>query len=184
VRHLWPWGLLASAFVAVALPACAGPSRERPPARASLAAATLADERPRATTRSPARGDVADLIVATEGLRTFGLAIEMTRMGRVLREAGPFVVFAPTDDAFLAAGADTLSPLFATRPAMATLVMHHTLATGSPAAGWNRSMDTGFHHVTRDRGTFVIDGCEGGPPLLASNGIVVPVRCVLLPTGQ
>jgi len=65
------------------------------------------------TSPAPATADIVDTLAADGRFATLITALEAAGLDEALRGAGPFTVFAPTDDAFAALPAGTLDELLA-----------------------------------------------------------------------
>jgi uncharacterized surface protein with fasciclin (FAS1) repeats len=147
-----------------------------------------------ATDRSAAR-QPADLIAtATESgsLKTFVRAVRAAGLGGVLRGAGPFTVFAPSDSAFEKVSAATLELLLdpVNRPALESILKHHVVAGRLDAASALRA-----GRVTTLAGTVLSIGLEGGRlevdaakvtsnDLDSSNGVIHVIDTVLRPPAS
>lgn len=144
--------------------------------------------------------DLVDLVVNTEALSTLEEAVIKTGLDPVLRQTGPFTVFAPTDDAFVALfnllGDDYNSiDDFDTEEEIALLtdiLLYHVLPvevlSASLAEGTVATALEGNELSVIPQGdTFVIgDATQAianitGPDILALNGVAHTVNKVLLP---
>tara|TARA_R110002051_G_scaffold325867_1_gene432551 strand:+ start:83869 stop:86355 length:2487 start_codon:yes stop_codon:yes gene_type:complete len=145
--------------------------------------------------------NLVDVVVNTEALSVLEAAVIKTDLVATLSSAGPFTVFAPTDDAFVAlleALGDDYTSLddFDTADEIALLrniVLYHVIpnaeiAEGDLAAG---SVGTAFEgnslEVVASGGSFVIgdastvDATITGTDIFASNGVAHTIDKVLLP---
>ena len=77
-----------------------------------------------------AQGTVADVAVGNENFSTLVTALKAADLVGVLQSAGPFTVFAPTNDAFAKIDSNTLSFLLepANKAALANILTYHVVA--------------------------------------------------------
>ncbi len=130
---------------------------------------------------------VVGTAMATEGFETLVTAIQAAGLVDELKGAGPFTVFAPTDDAFAALPAGTLDSLLADPDALAEILLYHVVSGETLAA----DISDGQEVVTLqgDLVTFVIDGDTvtindatiTATDIAASNGVIHVIDTLLLP---
>ena len=99
----------------------------------SGASATQAPATPAAATpgTSPSAAAMGDIVATAKAADTFGTLLEAaTAAGLVetLQGAGPFTVFAPTDDAFAALPAGALDKLLADPEALKQVLLYHVVS--------------------------------------------------------
>jgi uncharacterized surface protein with fasciclin (FAS1) repeats len=73
---------------------------------------------------------IADLVQVARGAEIFTTllaAVEAADLTETLKMDGPYTVFAPTDDAFLAVDPDALSALLADKEALAAVLTYHVV---------------------------------------------------------
>ena len=114
--------LLAILPLALVVAACSS-TASATPAPATPAAATPA--------ASPSTAAMGDIVATAKAAGTFGtLLTAATAAGLVetLQGAGPFTVFAPTDDAFAALPAGALDKLLADPEALKQVLLYHVVS--------------------------------------------------------
>lgn len=143
----------------------------------------------------PPSQTVAELIDENADLETFQVALQATETGAALAGRGPFSVFAPTDDAFDAlfeAEGITANDLLASDD-LSEILDYHIVAAAISAPdledGDRFTTEQGGELEARiDGGIISLIGAQNtvrviGPPLSASNGVLLVVDDVLLPEG-
>lgn len=171
--------LAALASVTLLLSACGSDSKTET-APTSTAAAP--------TTAAPAAGakDIVDTAVAAGSFKT--LADLLTKAGLVdtLKGAGPFTVFAPTDEAFAKVDKATLDKLGANVDALKKVLTYHVVAGKVMAAdvkagpvktveGSEATLAVAGGKVTIDKANVV------QTDIAASNGVIHVIDAVILP---
>ena len=138
----------------------------------------------------PAQKSIAELAAATPDLSLLSAAIEHAGLSATLSGAGTFTVFAPTNDAFTAAGLGTVDLINAQDPdALAAILLYHTLGSIVPAsavpAGPNAAvatLNTASIYLTKNTsGVFVNGTPVTAADVSASNGVVHIIGRVLIP---
>ena len=139
-----------------------------------------------------AAGDIIDVASTTEGFSTLTAAVTAAGLVDTLKGAGPFTVFAPTDDAFALLGKQTLSSLLTDegRPTLARILKHHVVVGRFEArdlvnresietlAGTSLPLATARGRLLVDEA--VVETANVG----ASNGIVHIIDRVLVPVAE
>jgi uncharacterized surface protein with fasciclin (FAS1) repeats len=133
---------------------------------------------------------VIDAAAEHGGFTTLAAAIEAAGLTDALSGAGPFTVFAPTDDAFSALPDGALDALLRpeNRSALASVLQHHVVS------GSVRSGDISPGEVSSLAGTPLVLALDGAkvtvdgatvttPDIAAANGVVHEIDRVLLPPG-
>jgi uncharacterized surface protein with fasciclin (FAS1) repeats len=134
-------------------------------------------------------GTIVEVASATEGFATLVAAVEAAGLVDTLNSAGPFTVFAPTDEAFAALPAGVLDALLLpenketlakilTYHVVAAMVMSSDVTDGDVATveGQKIKLST-MGGVTVNGATVVI------PDVSASNGVIHAIDAVILPPG-
>lgn len=132
-------------------------------------------------------GTIVEVASATEGFATLVAAVEAAGLVDTLNSAGPFTVFAPTDEAFAALPAGVLDALLLpenketlakilTYHVVAAMVMSSDVTDGDVATveGQKIKLST-MGGVTVNGATVVI------PDVSASNGVIHAIDAVILP---
>ena len=130
---------------------------------------------------------VADTIAADPSLSTLNGLVRSAGLTETLKSAGPFTVFAPTNDAFKAVPAKTLEALGKDAVALRGVLTYHVLASKVMAADVkNGKVKTvnGADLELSKAGDFVTVGesaIVSKANVIASNGVVHVIDAVQLP---
>jgi uncharacterized surface protein with fasciclin (FAS1) repeats len=131
---------------------------------------------------------VVDIIVNSPDHDTLEAAVIAAGLEDDLSGAGPFTVFAPTDEAFKALPAGTLETLLADPTgALADILLYH-VASGKVMSGDlsdGQMIPTLFGKEVKvkinDDGVFINDSKVNAADIQADNGVVHVINAVLLP---
>ena len=140
-----------------------------------------------ATTSTPV--SVADTVAATPQLSTLNDLIAKAGLAGMLKEAGPFTVFAPTNEAFAKVPAKTMSEL-ATDPTKLKAVLAYHVVPGKIMAAdvknGNVKTANGANAALSKSGEFVTveDAVVEHADIMATNGVVHMVDSVLMPPAR
>lgn len=138
------------------------------------------------TQMAPAAKDIVATAQATPDLSTLVTAVKAAGLVETLQGAGPYTVFAPTNEAFDALGADTLKTLTTTKTDdLKKVLLNHTVAGSVMAADLSDGQK--IETVGGKTLTVKIDGDKvtvGGatvtqPDVEASNGVVHVIDTVI-----
>jgi uncharacterized surface protein with fasciclin (FAS1) repeats len=138
---------------------------------------------------SPAPKTIADTAAANPQLSTLNRLINDAGLTDTLRGAGPYTVFAPTDDAFKALPAATLEALAKDKNRLKTVLSYHvvagTLTSSDVRNGPIKTVQGGDVTLYRS-GTFltVEEAVVTTPDVRATNGVIQVVDKVLIPPGK
>ena len=136
-----------------------------------------------ATTRAPV--SVADTLARDPQLSTLNGLVQQAGLADMLRGAGPYTVFAPTNDAFKAVPAKTMDELKDPVRLKAVLSYHVLPArmTTSEIKTGNVKTANGAEVGLARAGAFVTveDAMAQGNEVMASNGVVYAIDRVLMP---
>jgi len=156
--------------------------------RTAIAAALVVLVSGCATVSTPVT--VADTIAANPALSTLSGLIQSAGLTDTLKGAGPFTVFAPTNEAFKAVPAKTLEALGKDPVALKSVLTYHVVPAKAMAANVkNGKVKTvnGADIELGKAGDFVTVG-EGAivtkADMVASNGVVHVIDAVLLPPAK
>jgi uncharacterized surface protein with fasciclin (FAS1) repeats len=134
----------------------------------------------------PMPGTIADTVARTPQLSTLNRLIGQAGLSDTLRSPGPFTVFAPSDEAFKAVPAKTLSELGNDKELLKSVLSYHVvpgkvLATDVKNA--NAKTVNGANLALAKAGSMVTveDAVVLQADVLASNGVVHVIDRVLLP---
>ena len=156
--------------------------------RSAVAAALVVLVSGCATVSAPV--SVADTIAANPTLSTLSGLIQTAGLTDTLKGAGPFTVFAPTNEAFKAVPANTLEALGKDPVALKGVLTYHVVAAKVMAADVkNGKVKTvnGAEIELSKAGDFVTVGESAivtQADIAASNGVVHVIDAVLLPPAK
>ena len=135
---------------------------------------------------TPAPASIADTAARTPQLTTLTKLINDAGMADTLRGAGPYTVFAPSDEAFKAVPAATLDALGKDKERLKAVLAYHVLAGQVMALdvknGPAKTLQGGSVALSK-AGTFVTveDAVVTQADLPATNGVVHVIDRVLMP---
>jgi len=139
------------------------------------------------------QNDIIDVVSASADFNTLEAAIVQAGLVETLRSAGPFTVFAPTDNAFgdfLGANNLTAEQLLA-NPALGDILTYHVVSGSVMASqvspGPVGTVNTGEFYVSQDvEGNFWINGSARiiDTDISASNGVIHVLNNVITPPSQ
>lgn len=137
-----------------------------------------------ATTGSPLT--VADTAAKTPQLSTLNKLIAEAGLADTLRGPGPYTVFAPSDEAFKAVPAKTMTELAGNKELLKSVLSYHVVPGKVPAAevkNGNVKTVQGANVALAKSGTFVTveDAMVTQADVPASNGVVHVIDRVLMP---
>ncbi len=135
---------------------------------------------------TPAPTTISDTAARTPQLSTLNRLINEAGLADTLRGAGPFTVFAPSDEAFKAVPADTLAQLAADKEMLRAVLTFHVVPGKVPAAdvkNGNAKTVQGANVALAKAGSFVTveDAVVQTADVAASNGVVHIIDRVLMP---
>lgn len=142
---------------------------------------------------SPARGekDIVDTAVAAGSFKTLAAALKAADLVDALKGAGPFTVFAPTDEAFAKLPAGTLETLLKpeNKAKLAAILKYHVLS-GAVYAKDVKTMPAvtlegqAINVVAKD-GKVTVDGATvAKTDIKCSNGVIHVIDAVILPADK
>jgi len=132
--------------------------------------------------------NIVDVAIGAGNFTTLVAALQAADLVSVLEGAGPFTVFAPTDDAFAKLPEGTVAALLADKAQLSAILTYHVVAGAVPA-----SAVVGLSEATTVNGAKVGIAVMDGKVMLndgatvvatditASNGIIHVIDTVLLP---
>ena len=137
-----------------------------------------------ATTPTPTT--IADTAARTPQLSTLTKLINDAGLADTLRGAGPFTVFAPSDEAFKAVPAKTMAELAANKELLKSVLSYHVLAgklTAADAKNGNLKSVQGADLAVSKAGSFVTveDAVVTEADVAVSNGVLHIIDKVLMP---
>ena len=132
-----------------------------------------------------------DVAVADGHFKTLAKALTAAGLVETLKGAGPFTVFAPTDDAFAKLPAGTLDGLLKDIPKLTAILKYHVLAGKFAAAdvveldGKTATTLSGADLKVSTKGGVKLNGEVNvtKADVAASNGLIHVIDAVLLPSA-
>ncbi len=132
--------------------------------------------------------DILHVAIGSPDHTTLVKAVQAAELENALANAGPFTVFAPTDEAFAKVPAETLAELMKpeNKEALANILYHHVqVSTYTEDRLRNTSklmlFDGSAEDVTTEGDDIIVGGARILGRVDASNGIVYVVDTVILP---
>jgi len=136
--------------------------------------------------------DIVDTAVAVGSFTTLAKALEAAGLVETLKGAGPFTVFAPTDEAFAKLPAGTLETLLKpeNRAKLTRILTYHVVPGRVMAADVVK-----LHSATAVSGDTIAIATHGGgvtvdnahvvkTDIVATNGVIHVIDAVILPTER
>ncbi len=133
--------------------------------------------------------DIIDTAVAAGSFKTLAAALTAANLVDTLKGAGPFTVFAPTDEAFAKLPAGTVESLLKDIPKLTAILTYHVVA-GKVMAADVMTMD-GQSAKTVNGATLAISTKDGvklngastvvKTDIACTNGVIHVIDSVLLP---
>jgi uncharacterized surface protein with fasciclin (FAS1) repeats len=132
-----------------------------------------------------ANADVVDTAARSQNLSTLVRAIKAAGLAPILKGAGPFTLFAPTNAAFAKLPKGTLDNLLKDKAQLTAILSYHVVRAKVPESDMNRPLPTMQGQtvslikngsVVRINNIAVIKSQK-----LASNGVIYEIGSVLIP---
>lgn len=173
-------------FALVALAACGGGAAQDDAAVAAAAADSAAAAE--AAMQPAAPGDIIAVATANGSFNTLAQALTAAGLVETLQGAGPYTVFAPTDEAFAKIPEADLQALLANKDELTKVLTYHVVSGNVPA-----SQVTTMTEATTVEGRKVTIQVVDGKVVLngnvnvtmadvaASNGVIHVIDAVLMP---
>jgi uncharacterized surface protein with fasciclin (FAS1) repeats len=135
---------------------------------------------------TPAPATITDTAARTPQLSTLTKLLTDAGLADTLRGAGPFTVFAPTDEAFKAVPAATMQQLASNKEMLVAVLTYHVVpgkTTSAEVKTGNVKTVQGANVALSKAGTFVTveDAVVTQADVSASNGVVHLIDKVLIP---
>lgn len=130
---------------------------------------------------------ITEILEADPNFKTLSTALSTAGLSDTLNGDGPFTLFAPTNAAFDALGAETIAALLADPKGLSEILTYHVVAgevysddltSGAVETvnGADLIVDVGFFHVYLNGNTYVVHVDQK-----ASNGVIHTIDSVLIP---
>jgi uncharacterized surface protein with fasciclin (FAS1) repeats len=145
--------------------------------------------KPTTTTTATAKSTIVETAVAAGSFKTLVAAVQAAGLVETLNGAGPFTVFAPTDEAFAKLPAGTLEMLLKpeNKAKLASILTYHVVPGAVKAADVVKLKTAGTVNGQRvdikvDGGKVTVDGANVVTTDIAcSNGVIHVIDTVILP---
>lgn len=144
------------------------------------------------TAQSGATGDIVDTATKAGSFTTLAKALDAAGLTETLKGAGPFTVFAPTDEAFAKLPAGALDELLKpeNKDKLKAILTYHVVS-GKVMASDVAKMDGkmaktvqgGELHISTTGGVKVDNATVTQPDIAASNGVIHVIDTVLMPSS-
>jgi uncharacterized surface protein with fasciclin (FAS1) repeats len=137
----------------------------------------------------PAPKTVADTLASTSSLSTLNGLVVQAGLAPALQGAGPFTLFAPTNDAFKAVPQKTMDALAKDPAALKALLNYHVVPgklTAAEIKSGPLKTVNGASLAVAKAGDFVTveEGMVQSANLAASNGVIHTVDRVMIPPAK
>ena len=136
--------------------------------------------------------DIVDTAVAAGSFKTLAMALQAADLVETLKGAGPFTVFAPTDEAFAKLPAGTLEALLKPenksklrRILTAHVVAGKVMAADAVKLGSAKAVSGDTLTIASRDGGVTVDGAKVvKTDLAATNGVIHVIDSVILPKDE
>ena len=130
--------------------------------------------------------DIVDTAVAAGSFTTLAAALTAAGLVDTLKGAGPFTVFAPTDDAFKKLPAGTVDGLLKDIPQLTKVLTYHVVpgaVLSSDITGMMspKTVEGGTLHIDPTHGVKVNNATVTKADIQCDNGVIHVIDTVLLP---
>lgn len=130
--------------------------------------------------------DIVDTAVNAGSFNTLVAAVKAANLVDTLKGAGPFTVFAPTDDAFAKLPAGTVDALLQDIPKLTKILTYHVVSGKVMAADVVKlksatTVEGSTMKIDASNGVKVNDSKVVTPDVTADNGVIHIIDTVLLP---
>jgi len=130
--------------------------------------------------------DIIDTAVNAGSFTTLAAALKAADLVTTLKGAGPFTVFAPTDEAFAKLPAGTVDSLLKDLPKLKQILTYHVVAGKVMAADVVKlksatTVQGSDVKIDASHGVKINDATVTTPDVAADNGVIHIIDTVLLP---
>jgi len=130
--------------------------------------------------------NIVETAVAAGNFNTLVAAVQAAGLVETLSGAGPFTVFAPTDDAFAKIPKETLDAVLADKTKLASILTYHVVS-GKVMSGDVVNMTSattvqgGSVEIDASSGVKINDATVVNADIECSNGVIHAIDTVLMP---
>ncbi len=130
--------------------------------------------------------DIVDTAVSAGSFNTLVAAIKAAGLVDTLKGAGPFTVFAPTDDAFAKLPAGTVDALLKDIPKLKKILTYHVvsgkvLSSDVVKLKSATTVEGSDVKIDASNGVKINDATVATPDVAADNGVIHVIDTVLIP---
>ena len=130
--------------------------------------------------------DIVDTAVSAGSFTTLVAAVQAAGLVDTLKGAGPFTVFAPTDEAFAKLPAGTVEALLSDIPKLTKILTYHVVAGKVMAADVvkltsAKTVEGSEVKIDASNGVKINDSTVTTADVAADNGVIHIIDAVLLP---
>lgn len=130
--------------------------------------------------------DIVDTAVSAGSFTTLVAAVQAAGLVDTLKGAGPFTVFAPTDEAFAKLPAGTVESLLNDIPKLTKILTYHVVSGKVMAADVvnltsAKTVEGSEVKIDASNGVKINDSTVTTPDVVADNGVIHIIDSVLLP---
>jgi uncharacterized surface protein with fasciclin (FAS1) repeats len=130
--------------------------------------------------------DIVDTAIAAGRFNTLVKAVQQAGLVETLKGAGPFTVFAPTDEAFAKLPAGTLEALLKDKAKLAKVLTYHVVAgqvkSGDVKPGAVKTVEGQPIQIRTSGGTVMVNDAKvTQADIMASNGVIHVIDTVIVP---
>lgn len=135
-------------------------------------------------------GTIVEVAVGAGQFKTLAAALEAAGLVETLQGAGPFTVFAPTDEAFAALPAGTLEALLADREKLTAILTYHVVpgrVMAADVAGLESAATVNGAYISIEiaNGAVMVGGARVlQADITASNGVIHVIDRVIIPPSN
>ena len=128
---------------------------------------------------------IVDVAVGAGSFNTLVTAVKAAGLVDTLKGAGPFTVFAPTDEAFAKVPKETLDALLADKDKLTAVLTYHVVPglvmSKDVSAGKVKTVQGSELTITTDGGVKVDDANVVKADIVTTNGVIHVIDAVVLP---
>ena len=141
------------------------------------------------TTVAEAPGTIVEVASGNPDFSTLVTAVTTAGLGETLSGAGPFTVFAPTNEAFAKIPKADLDAILADKAKLTKILTYHVLPSKVMAADLQpeqkvKTVESTEVEIKVTDGKATINDCNiVSTDVAASNGVIHVIDCVLVPAG-
>ena len=129
--------------------------------------------------------DIVDTAVGAGSFKTLATALQVAGLVDTLKSAGPFTVFAPTDEAFAKVPKEALEALLKDKNKLTAVLTYHVVAgkvmAADVKAGKVKTVQGSELTISTDGGVKVDGANVVAVDIVADNGVIHVIDAVIIP---